>query len=480
MSLSRQPDRGAADRVVERGRRLGRPRGRLYPAGERHRARGSAARSACAAATCALLVGCGAAGAIAGAFGAPLAGAFYAFELIIGSYSVAEPRAGRHRGAGRLPGGAAVRAALARHRCRSMCRRSTRPRSRDRERASALVAARRRRRAHARRRAVRGSCSSGCSVPTAAAGARRARGRRAGARRRRRCCRPATARSTRRHDATSRCATSRCCSCSRRSPRSCRSAPASAAACSSPRCCSARSAGGCSRTALNVAWPALALDPARLCHHRHGRAVGLGHRRAADHDLHRARDHRRSLAHHRGADRRDRRRRRSRARSFGYSFATWRFHLRGETIRSAADVGWIRDLTVGRMMRPDVRTVPARHHASTRSARRFRSARPRQVVAVDETRHYAGIVDRGGGARARTLDERPAGRDDPAPPDTVLLPTMTVQEAVAAFDRAEAEALAVVDSRGARQVIGLLTRGARAAPLRRGVRAAPARAAGER
>ncbi len=39
---------------------------------------------------------------------------------------------------------------------------------------------------------------------------------------------------------------------------------------------------------------------------------------------------------------------------FGYSFATWRLHLRGETIRSAADVGWIRDLTVRRLMRPDV------------------------------------------------------------------------------------------------------------------------------
>jgi chloride channel protein, CIC family len=35
------------------------------------------------------LVGCGAAGAIAGAFGAPLGGAFYGYELIIGSYSVA-------------------------------------------------------------------------------------------------------------------------------------------------------------------------------------------------------------------------------------------------------------------------------------------------------------------------------------------------------------------------------------------------------
>src|ERR1043166_3283849 len=36
-----------------------------------------------------LLVGCGAAGAIAGAFGAPFAGAFYAFELIIGGYTAA-------------------------------------------------------------------------------------------------------------------------------------------------------------------------------------------------------------------------------------------------------------------------------------------------------------------------------------------------------------------------------------------------------
>src|SRR5262249_59940464 len=36
-----------------------------------------------------VLVGCGAAGAIAGAFGAPLAGSFYAFELVIASYSAA-------------------------------------------------------------------------------------------------------------------------------------------------------------------------------------------------------------------------------------------------------------------------------------------------------------------------------------------------------------------------------------------------------
>src|SRR5579875_893937 len=46
-------------------------------------------------------------------------------------------------------------------------------------------------------------------------------------------------------------------------------------------------------------------------------------------------------------------------RIFGYSFATWRFHLRGEAIRSAIDIGWMRNLTVGRMMRRDVRTVHA-------------------------------------------------------------------------------------------------------------------------
>ncbi len=44
-------------------------------------------------------------------------------------------------------------------------------------------------------------------------------------------------------------------------------------------------------------------------------------------------------------------------RLFGYSFATWRFHLRGEAIRSAVDIGWIQALTVGRMMRRDQQTV---------------------------------------------------------------------------------------------------------------------------
>src|SRR5579862_653847 len=77
--------------------------------------------------------------------------------------------------------------------------------------------------------------------------------------------------------------------------------------------------------------------------------------------------------------------------AFGYSFATWRFHLRGETIRSAADVGWMRDLTVGKMMRQDVQTV----HASTNVAS-FRETFPlgstAYVIAVDEADRYVGLV----------------------------------------------------------------------------------------
>jgi CIC family chloride channel protein len=140
---------------------------------------------------------------------------------------------------------------------------------------------------------------------------------------------------------------------------------------------------------------------------------------------------------------------------FGYSFATWRFHLRGETIRSAADVGWIRDLTVRRMMRADVVTVPADTPIAD-----FRNLHPlgskTQVVAVDDEGHYAGIVFV---AEAHGLKDSQAAsvHDILHYRAATLLPDMDVRQAVAAFDAAEAESLAVVDSLDTARVIGLLT-----------------------
>jgi len=141
--------------------------------------------------------------------------------------------------------------------------------------------------------------------------------------------------------------------------------------------------------------------------------------------------------------------------TFGYSFATWRFHLRGETIRSAADVGWIRELNVRRMMRADVRTVPA-HTTLARFRMVFPLGSTAQVVALNEDRSYAGIV-LVAEAHAPEYDEATPVRDILHSKDTVLLPGMSVKDAVATFDIAEAEALAVVEARDKRNVIGLLT-----------------------
>jgi CIC family chloride channel protein len=140
---------------------------------------------------------------------------------------------------------------------------------------------------------------------------------------------------------------------------------------------------------------------------------------------------------------------------FGYSFATWRFHLRGETIRSAADIGWLRDLTVGRMMRRDVKTI-----SSEMTVPAFREAFPPgstgQVVAVDNKGRYAGLV-MVAEAHAAELAESAFIFEILRHADDMLLPSMTVQEAISAFDRTESEVLAVVDAPSSRRVLGTLS-----------------------
>ncbi|MDQ0475413.1 CIC family chloride channel protein [Labrys wisconsinensis] len=144
--------------------------------------------------------------------------------------------------------------------------------------------------------------------------------------------------------------------------------------------------------------------------------------------------------------------------TFGYSFATWRFHLRGENIRSAHDVGWIRTLTVGQMMRRDPRIV--RDDTTVAMLRRkFPLGSGQRVVVVDQAERYAGIVlipeafdaalDQA--AEATRLDTLLHYRDQ------ALTPEMNAKEAMAVFDRTESEALAVVDGSAAKRVIGLLT-----------------------
>jgi CIC family chloride channel protein len=140
---------------------------------------------------------------------------------------------------------------------------------------------------------------------------------------------------------------------------------------------------------------------------------------------------------------------------FGYSFATWRLHLRGETIRSAADVGWIRDLTVRRLMRPDVVTADVGMPIQD-FRRKFPLGSKTQVVAVDGTGRYVGLVVVAD-AHAPDIEATKGLAGILHHRDIVLHPLMNIQEAIAVFDAAEAESLAVVETDGERRPIGILT-----------------------
>ena len=130
---------------------------------------------------------------------------------------------------------------------------------------------------------------------------------------------------------------------------------------------------------------------------------------------------------------------------FGYSFSTWRLHLRGESIRSAHDVGWLRTLTAGRMMRTGAATC-----RSDTALEDFRAQFPlgstRRVVAVDVEGRYAGIVpvanvyadpDREGAVAQLAVNA-----------DNRLAPEMTIKDIMSEFDRTESDELAVVDHDG--------------------------------
>ncbi|HEY2751937.1 chloride channel protein [Phenylobacterium sp.] len=137
---------------------------------------------------------------------------------------------------------------------------------------------------------------------------------------------------------------------------------------------------------------------------------------------------------------------------FGYSFSTWRLHLRGETIRSARDVGWVRTLTAGRMMRTDVPTLSA-SATLAEFRRRFPLGAATRVVLIDDTERYAGI-----------LVTASAYADDLADGDSVgslavnrevtLTPEMNIEQVMQTFDTSETEDLPVVDDQG--RVLGLL------------------------
>ena len=142
--------------------------------------------------------------------------------------------------------------------------------------------------------------------------------------------------------------------------------------------------------------------------------------------------------------------------AFGYSFSTWRFHLRGVRLRGAYDIGWVRDMTVGRLMRRDPTLVAA--DAPIGELRRaYPAGSTKRLFVVDGTGSFAGVID------TPALHAVPAAHGDETPAGALaqrqgfLLPDLSVRTALERFEELELEALAVVDSPESRRVIGYLT-----------------------
>jgi chloride channel protein, CIC family len=138
--------------------------------------------------------------------------------------------------------------------------------------------------------------------------------------------------------------------------------------------------------------------------------------------------------------------------TFGYSFSTWRLHLRGETIRSAHDVGWLRNLTAARMMRAGAPAI-----AASTPIRVFRQQFPlgsaRRVVVVDDDGRYAGIVPVSL-AHTMTDEEGPVGALATLS-DYWLTPDMAIKKIMGAFDASAGDELAVLDQN--RRPLGVLS-----------------------
>jgi CIC family chloride channel protein len=138
---------------------------------------------------------------------------------------------------------------------------------------------------------------------------------------------------------------------------------------------------------------------------------------------------------------------------FGFSFSTWRLHTRGESIRSARDIGWTKTLTAGRMMRRGVPVAEA-DISLAEFRRRYPLGSGSRVVLADPDGIYVGIVPTAAAFSAASGDE-PAPRELAILKHRTLSPDADVAAVMRAFEEEEADDIAVADPEG--RLLGLLS-----------------------
>ena len=141
---------------------------------------------------------------------------------------------------------------------------------------------------------------------------------------------------------------------------------------------------------------------------------------------------------------------------FGYSFATWRFHLRGLTIRSPDDVGWINELLIGPMMRRDPAVIAA-DLTIEELHRRFPTGSIKKVFVVDERGRLRGIIDPVEASGLESAEAVKTVGELVSKPAPFLLPRNDLRTALDRFSQTAQETLPVVDNSEDRRIIGYLS-----------------------
>ena len=143
---------------------------------------------------------------------------------------------------------------------------------------------------------------------------------------------------------------------------------------------------------------------------------------------------------------------------FGYSFATWRFHLRGVALHSPHDVGWLHDLQVANLMRRDFSVVPCELPLQE-LCRQFPLEAPTRVFVIDDKGGYQGHIDlvEAHAAARRDAAKALSAQDVAHGAEHFLTPGQPVRETLDHFIASAAETLPVVDNPRDRRVQGYLS-----------------------
>ena len=143
--------------------------------------------------------------------------------------------------------------------------------------------------------------------------------------------------------------------------------------------------------------------------------------------------------------------------AFGYSFSTWRFHLRGLRISGAHDVGWVRELTVEKIMQTGTKSVLAETPLGE-IRDQYPAGSVKRVVVMDVRDHYHGTIDIAElHSVPQEILETKTARDIATHQDAFLLPHENIQQALEKFTTLKMEELPVLTSPTNARVLGYLS-----------------------